>query len=240
MGEISANRVDIVVPVFNEGDRILSVLGAFDEEIHTPARVLICYDNENDTTLEALRSYRGRSTIVLVKNKGFHAHGAVVTGFHASDAPAVISYMADDDYNAGLVDQMVALSAKGCDVVCASRFVTGGSMVGCRWYKALPLRAAAFTLHHLARLPAHDPTNGFRLFSRRLLGRVGIESSEGFTYSIELLVKCHRLGWRIGEVPAQWFERKPGTSRFRVFDWAPAYLRWYGYAYATTFLKRKL
>ncbi len=39
------------------------------------------------------------------------------------------------------------------------------------------MRSAAFTLHHFARLPVHDPTSGFRLFSRRVIdepaGRVG-------------------------------------------------------------------
>ena len=43
---------------------------------------------------------------------------------------------------------------------------------------------------------------------------------------------------RIGEVPALWFERKHGTSRFRVLKWLPAYLRWYRYAFATTWLRR--
>jgi len=240
LGEHVREYVDIVVPVHHEGHNILSMLKAFDMEIHSPFRVLICYDDEDDATLEALRSYNGRSPIVLVKNKGVHAHGAVITGFKGSDAPAVISYMADDDYNAGLIDRMVELFWQGCDVVCASRFVPGGSMVGCRWYKALLLRVAASTLRYLALLPVHDPTNGFRLFSRRLLGRVRIESSEGFAYSLELLVKCHRLRWRIAELPAQWLERRQGRSRFRVFEWAPAYLRWYLYAYATTYLRRKL
>jgi hypothetical protein len=64
-----------------------------------------------------------------------------------------------------------------------------------------------------------------------------IESSAGFTYSIELLAKCHRLGWKIGEVPAKWFERSEGKSRFRVLDWAADYLRWYFYIFGTTFLR---
>ena len=57
-------------------------------------------------------------------------------------------------------------------------------------------------------------------------------------YSIELLVKCHRLGWRIGEVPARWFERAHGASRFQVVKWLPDYLRWYRYAFATSYLRR--
>ena len=56
------------------------------------------------------------------------------------------------------------------------------------------------------------PANGLRLFSRRLLDRVRIESSVGFAYGIELLVKCHRLGWNIAEVPAVWYERTTGPE----------------------------
>jgi dolichol-phosphate mannosyltransferase len=59
------------------------------------------------------------------------------------------------------------------------------------------------------------PANGFRLFSRRTVDEVTIESDRGFCYSIELLVKCHRLGWRIGEVPAHCFQSAHGDSRFQ-------------------------
>ncbi len=44
-----------------------------------------------------------------------------------------------------------------------------------------------------------------------------MESNEGFTYSIELLVKCHRLGWKMAELPAKWYERTSGKSRFQSF-----------------------
>jgi hypothetical protein len=87
-------------------------------------------------------------------------------------------------------------------------------------------------------VPTHDASNGFRMFSRRVIDNIPVESDQGFCYSIELLVKCHRLGWRIGEVPAQWHERAHGQSRFRVLSWLPAYLRWYAFAFATTLLRR--
>jgi hypothetical protein len=67
---------------------------------------------------------------------------------------------------------------------------------------------------------------------------IQIESHEGFCYSIELLVKAHRLGWKVADVPVSWFERQHGQSRFRVLKWLPAYLRWYVYAFATTVLRR--
>jgi dolichol-phosphate mannosyltransferase len=77
------------------------------------------------------------------------------------------------------------------------------------------------------------------LFSRRVIEQIPVESDQGFCYSIELLVKAHRLGWPIAEAPVRWLERRHGQSRFRVIKWLPAYLRWYAYAFATTWLRRK-
>src|SRR5581483_618584 len=235
------SQLDIVIPVYNEGRNITGVLGTLAREVKTPARVLICYDREDDDTLPAVRgnpaAYAGLP-VDLVRNHGRGVHAAVMAGLAASRAPLVVVYPADDDFNPPILDRMVALAREGCDVVCASRFMPGGTMQGCPWLKAVLVRTAAFTLHRLARLPTHDATSGFRLFSRRVIECISVESKEGFCYSIELLVKAHRLGWRIGEVPALWFERQHGQSRFRVLKWLPAYLRWYGYAFATTILRR--
>ena len=83
-----------------------------------------------------------------------------------------------------------------------------------------------------------DASNGFRLFSRKLLDRVDIESIDGFAYSLELLTKCNRLQLQISEIPAQWEERIEGPSRFKIFKWMPEYLKWYFYGLSTTWLKK--
>jgi dolichol-phosphate mannosyltransferase len=235
------SQLDIVIPVYNEGENIVGVLRGLSREVKTPARVLICYDRPDDDTLPAVRANPDAHLnipVEFVRNPSRGAHAAIMAGFAASTAPLVLVFPADDDFNPGILDRMVEQARQGCDIVCASRFMPGGTMQGCPWLKAMLVRGAAFTLHYIARLPTHDPTSGFRLFSRRVIENLPVESDQGFTYSIELLVKAHRLGWRIGEVPALWFERKHGASRFRVLKWLPAYLRWYRYAFATTFLRR--
>jgi dolichol-phosphate mannosyltransferase len=234
-------ELDIVIPVFNEGASILTTLGALVREMKTPARVLICYDLPDDDTLPVVcdnAAAYAAIRIEFVKNPGRGAQRAVLAGFAASKAPYILVLPADDDFNAGILDTMVALARSGSDIVCASRFMPGGRMQGCPWLKAVLVRSAAFMLHRFAGLPTYDATSGFRLFSRRAIEQIPIESDQGFCYSIELLVKAHRLGWKISEVPAVWFERKHGMSRFRVLRWIPAYLRWFGYGFATRFLCR--
>ena len=232
--------VDIVIPVYNEGTNIISVLQALKAEVKTAFRILICYDFPEDNTLTAIAELSPDEIhIVPVLNPGRGPHSAVRAGLAASTAPAVLVYMADDDYNANLVDVMFEHYKQGSDVVAASRFMPGGCMEGCSSkLKELIARMGAVALHSVAGAKVHDPTNGFRLFSRRLIEAVEIESEFGFTYSVELLVKAVRLRWPVAEVPAKWFERGDRPSRFKVLTWLPHYLRWLFYALATVYLFR--
>lgn len=232
---MNAVQLDILIPVYNEGDNILHVIESLRLSVTIPFQISICYDHEEDTTLTALRAYQhlDKISLCLIKNQKQGVLGAILTGVQQTIAPVVLIFPADDTYNAKIVDDMVNKFHEGYEIVCASRFMPGGKMEGCPWLKSVLVRTASFTLYHLARLPTRDATNGFRLFSRRVFEQFTIETPQGWAFSLELLVKTHHQGWKIGEVPAVWYERTKGSSRFRVFKWLPIYLRWYFYAFAT-------
>ena len=232
--------VDIVIPVYDEGGNILPALESLRTNLRHPARVLICYDRDDDTTLPALEGYDAAPIqVCLVKNQGRGVLGAVTTGLRRSVAPCVITMPADDDYNAARLNEMIELIQEGYDIVTPSRFMPGGGgLVGCPFMKAMIVRVAAWFMWNVARLPTHDASNGFRVFSRRTIEQIPIESERGFAYSIELLVKAHRLGWRITERPVAWHQRKTGQSRFHIVRWLPQYIEWLTYALATTYLRR--
>ena len=232
--------VDIVIPVYNEGTNILPALESLRESLQCRARVLICYDHDGDSTLVALTGYASAPLqLLMVRNRGHGVMGAVMTGFAATTAPCVIVMPADDDYNAARLNEMISRHREGYDIVSASRFMSGGGgLVGCPFMKAMLVRAAAWFMKHVARVPTHDASNGFRLFSRRVIEQIPVESKRGFAYSVELLVKAHRLGWPVTEVPVDWRQRKAGKSRFQMVRWLPQYSRWLFYALGTTFIRR--
>lgn len=237
-------ELDIVVPVYNESDNIISFLLALKNAIQkTSFRVLICYDFDEDTTLSAIHN---NSTlfeamhIEFIRNRGHGPHDAVLSGFQSSRAQAVLVMPADDFQNARIIDNMVNKLQNGVAIVCASRLMSGGTMHHCPLLKNILVRCASYTLYYLAGLPTHDASNGFRMFSKALLDEVMIESKAGFTYSIELLVKAHRLQKPIVEIPANWIERDNGVSRFKLLKWIFPYLRWYFYAFETTYFRRFL
>ena len=242
------NELDIVIPVYNEGENILDLFRAFKRDVKTPFRVFICYDFDEDATLKTLKenkfnfSAQGGSAfggeISFVKNPGAGVHSAIMAGFKATSAPAVLIFGADEANNAPVIDKMYEKFKEGNDVVVASRLIKGGEMSGGPRLKSLVVTLASFSLNRFVGVPATDATYAWRMFSRRLIDSVEIESTAGFTYAIELLVKCHRLGWPVAEVPARWIMRKSGESRFNFRKWLPHYAKWFFYALGTTYLRR--
>ena len=77
----------------------------------------------------------------------------------------------------------------------------------------------------------HDPTNNFKLYTRRFLDAVTIESSAGFELALELTVKATLDGRTVAEVPTTWRDRTAGQSNFKLRKWLPQYLRWYRQAF---------
>ena len=169
---------DIVIPVYNEGANIRRVLDSLKAALEFPVRVLICYDRDDDDTLPALRGYEAPFEIVLVRNQGRGATGAVLTGFKATTAPAVIPFPADDDFNGPNLNALIRKFLEGNDIVAASRFMPGGSLENCPPVKAALLRMTAFVMWHVAGVPTRDATSGLRLFSRRVIDQIPVESKE--------------------------------------------------------------
>ena len=229
--------LDIIIPVFNE-EKISHLFELLENNVKTPFRVLLCFDSYKDNTLNCYHSEDYSFDIDLVLNKGKGVHSAILTGFDQSKADALLVYPADDLINTQIIDNMYDYFLKGCDVVVASRFIKGGSMRNCPFPKNLLVRLGNFSLFLLSSIPVMDSSNGFRLFSKKLINNVQIESKKGFTYSIELLVKARRLNFVIAELPSQWAERSSGKSNFKLISWLNEYLKWYFYGLATFWLRK--
>ena len=231
--------LEIVIPIYNEGEKVVKLLDEFEKYVNTKIRVLLCYDIDEDNIFNYVNEFKKYSfEVVLVKNPLAGPCEAIKHGLDFGNSDCVIVFPADDFLNINIIDQMYSSFKNNNDIVVASRFIKGGSMKGCPLIKSILVRAASSTLYFFSSIPARDASNGFRLFSRRLLNTVTIESKVGFAYSLELLAKCNRLKLKIAEIPAQWEERSEGSSRFKIFKWLPQYLKWYFYGLTTTWLKK--
>ena len=228
-------RYSVVVPVFNESANIGNYCRKALETLPPGYELLICYDFDGDTTLPALAAVPASekpANLRLVKNTlGKGVRYAIDAGMRAAIAPVVVVMMADLSDDFPKVEEMVRRAENGADVVCASRYMKGGKQIGGPWLKGFLSRMAGLTLRWFAGLPTHDPTNSFKAYRTDFLRKTPIESTAGFCLGIELTVKAHYNGGRVEQVPAVWYDRVGGESRFKLMKWLPHYLKWYVYAF---------
>lgn len=227
---MKAGLVSVVLPVYNERENIAPCLrGLWKALAEVPHEILVCYDFDGDSTLPAIEAMPDRPPSVrLVKNTiGRGAANALRAGFAAARGDVVVTTMADLSDPPELIPRLADEVRAGNAVVAGSRYVEGGSQTGGPLLKRTFSRWAGLSLRWIAGVGTHDGTSNFRAYSKEFLSGLRVESRTGFEIALELTVKAHLAGLRVGEVPSSWVDRSAGESRFQMWRWMPNYLRWY-------------
>ena len=230
-------KLDIIIPVYNEDENIIKLLKLLDSTIICNFRILICYDNESDKTLKHLKNLNIiKNEIKLIKNPKQGPNSAIIEGIKSSNSKIILVYMADDFENIKLINEMVDLIEKGNDLVIPSRFITGGKMLGAVKSKEMVTRIGSNLIYYLAGIPYKDCTNAFKMFSASITDVIKFESTMGFTFALELVVKSYFLKLKIIEVPSTWIEVKNRKSNFKMVKWIPYYIYWLLYSMIKNYL----
>ena len=220
-------KLDIIIPVYNEDEKIIELLKLLDSEVDCNFRVLICYDNESDQTLKHLKNLNIiKNEVVLIKNPAQGPNSAIIEGIKSSTSKIVLVYMADDFENIKLINQMINLIEKGNDLIIPSRFIVGGKMLGAVKSKEMVTRIGSNLIYYLAGIPYKDCTNAFKMFSANVAKVIKFKSTKGFTFALELVAKSYFLNLKIIEVPSTWIEVENRKSNFKMLKWIPYYVYW--------------
>lgn len=225
--------LSIVIPVYHEEKNILRVLATIQNHVSAPHEICIVYDDKADPTVGVVETYlrqRQDNNIRLIGNNIGSGHGvmnAIKSGIAGAKGKAIVILMADLSDDVTQIDEMYQLIRQGNDIVCASRYMRGGKKIGGPVIKTLLSKTAGLSLHYLFGVPTHDATNAFKMYQASVLKQIPIESRGGFEYSLEMIVKAYKQGYKITEIPTVWRDRDSGKSKFKVFAWLPEYLKWY-------------
>ena len=223
----------IVTPVYNEGDNFPNLYNEVKSKVKVPHELIVVYDFDEDTTVPVAKKYQKKDeSVVLHKNtRGRGVLHALVSGFdYVKDGPVLV-IMGDVSDDLSIVDKMYEEYLNGAAVVCPSRFMKGGKTIGAPPFKRFLSWLAGTSLYWVRRFPVHDATNSFRLYDKAFIDSIDIESTAGFSVTMEITVKAFRKKRKIVELPTTWSDRMAGESNFKLWKWLPSYLRWYVYAF---------
>ena len=192
-----ADDVWVVVPAYNEAERLPATLGRLQARF---PQVVVVDDGSADATAQSAMNCPGIWVLRHAFNLGQGA--ALQTGIDfalARGARFIATFDADGQHDVEDIPALLAPLREGrADVALGSRFL--GSTIGMPGSRRLLLKAAVLFTRLFSRVRVTDAHNGLRAFSRRGAQQIRINLN-GMAHASEIIDQIRRRGLSYCEVP---------------------------------------
>lgn len=217
-----AVKLSVVIPAFNEQDRIgktLERVQGYLERLPFMSEILVIDDGSTDATAQLVESYIARMrNLTLLRNSVNEGKGAAVrVGMLAAKGETRVFMDADNSTDISHLDEALEAIRHGADIVVGSRRVAGAAMMMDQPV-ARRIAGAGFRLlvRFLFKLPVKDTQNGFKAFSANAAQVTFAPlKTRGWAFDVEILDHANRLGFDIREMPVAWFNDE--RSRLKLY-----------------------
>jgi dolichol-phosphate mannosyltransferase len=209
----------LVLPTYQEADNIEAIVAAAREHLPRPRQLLIVDDSSPDGTgrIADRLADEHDDVAVLHRDRKEGIGPAYVAGFTAALAGgAELVAQMDADFSHDPADLPRLLeAARDADVVLGSRYVPGGGVSDWGRGRRLISRGGSAYARALLGVGIQDLTGGFKVFHRRVLEAIDLETvpSHGYAFQVETTYRALRAGFRVVEVPIVFRDRRVGQSK---------------------------
>jgi dolichol-phosphate mannosyltransferase len=211
-------KTAIIIPTYNESDNIVTLV----EEIlglRAVAHIIIVDDNSPDGTGQiADELVRHHQEVHVIHRLGKLGLGtAYIAGFKFAltlPTECIVTMDADFSHHPRYIPSLIA-QTRVYDLSIGSRYVDGGGAANCDLWRRFLSTLGNTVARLILGLKASDCTAGFRCYRRQVLEAIDLDSifSNGYSFLVEMLYRCQQLGYRVGEVPIIFENRRQGASK---------------------------
>ncbi len=220
-------KIFVIPATYNEADNIEKFITVLEEEVFPKIKghemhILVADDYSPDGTGEIVKKLMKKYHNLDInqgEKKGLGAAYIRTMGYAIEEkgADLVISIDADFQFDPHDIPRFIEKIDEGYDMVIQSRYSKGGSIPQ-NWpvqRKAFSMCANLFVRTVFMRFGIHDWTGGFRAIRKEVFQKVRHEMAgyNGYIFQIAFLHKAVRSGFKIGEVPLHFSDRKLGNSK---------------------------
>lgn len=213
-------RAIVIIPTYNESENIEQLIIRL-RALYPRIDIMVVDDNSPDGTAAIVRRLAGKNRgIRLITRPGKSGLGrAYVEGFRAVlnlDHAYELVVEMDADLSHDPSQLAALLSAAGrADCVIGSRYIRGGAIANWSWHRRAISSLGNFYTRFLLGNSVRDWTSGYRVFKKRVLENIALDSigSKGYLFQIEVLDRCVRKGYTVTEVPIRFCDRRKGNTK---------------------------
>ena len=204
--------LSVIIPAYNEGSRLPKTLPQVIDFVSSQdynAEIVVVDNNSSDDTRAFSERLSEDYPFLKVLFEPAQGKGAAVrTGMR--NALGEYLFMADADLSMPISEVSKFLPPKldDYDVAIASREVDGAVRYNEPGYRHLMGRVFNLVVKILAVPGFQDTQAGFKCFKREAaLDILAKQTIDGWAFDVELLYIAQRRGYRIVEVPINWYYR---------------------------------
>jgi dolichol-phosphate mannosyltransferase len=208
----------VIIPTYNERENVQKIAEAVLAQ-DPSIELLIVDDGSPDGTGTLADELAARNPRIHVMHReGKQGLGtAYVAGFRwglARGYDLLMEMDADFSHDPKSIPDFLK-AAEQHDLVLGTRYKGGVRVVDWPLSRLLLSTGAAKYVRLVTGLPVTDPTGGFKCFRRAVLEAIDLDAvhSNGYSFQIEMSYKTWMLGFRIGEVPIIFVDRREGQSK---------------------------
>lgn len=210
----------VILPTYCEEENIPDIITSI-ENLKLNAKILVIDDSSPDGTEEKVRQLQQKyGNIIFLKRPYKMGLGTAITdGFKyllsLKDPPDYIITMdADRSHNPKDIPKLLQKAMEGSDLVVGSRYCAGGKIKGWTTTRLIISKIANKIAQAIIKLPINDYTSGFRCYSKEYIKKALPKlHSQTYEIQIETLRQAKLLGFKVGEKPITFENRKKGKSK---------------------------
>ena len=171
-------------------------------------------DQEQEQDVLEINGNKNCSVKVINRQNRTGLIPAILQGISSSAGDYILVMDADFSHSPENIPRMIEELLHNPDqIVVASRYIKGSSVVGWPLKRKIISRGANMIARYVLRLcNITDPMSGFFAFRRHLIENISIDTS-GYKLLLELLVKVNGGSTRVREIPYTFTDRQSGRSK---------------------------
>lgn len=213
-----AGKALIIIPTFNEAENLPRLIPRIIQQ-NRAFHVLIVDDNSPDGTADVVKRLQKNNNRVhlLERPRKMGLGTAYVAGFKyaiQNGFDHVFEMDADFSHNPKALNDLYA-AAQEHDLVIGSRYKSGVNVVNWPMRRLLLSYFANVYTRVITGMPVRDATSGFKCYKRKVLEAIDLDAirSNGYSFQIETNFWAWKLGFKVGEVPIVFVDRRVGVSK---------------------------
>lgn len=197
---MTAMKISVIIPVFNEIDTIQEIIRRV-KEVGVAHEIIIVDDGSTDGTREILSQMKKEALLLIVFHEHNQGKGAAVrTGIHTANGDVIIIQDADLEYDPRDYPALLKpLQEDIADVVYGSRFL-GGARRPILFWNMVANKLLTFMTNILYNNILSDMETGYKVFRRSVVADIPLHSRR-FDFEPEFTAKILKRKVRIFEVP---------------------------------------